>query len=101
MSIILGPKLVEQCLRVLGQQVVAGISFMTHHVELDVGHTHFNQNQIEKLLAVHPDYAEPMARAGSAALMAYVDFLNECLVMARDTFASTTVKDQPTFAAAC
>jgi hypothetical protein len=100
MSVVLGPKLVKQCLHVLGPQVTEGISFMTHHVELDVGHTHFNQNQIEKLLALHPEMAGPLARAGSAALMAYVDFLNECLVMAKDTLAAADRQPKPAAAVA-
>jgi hypothetical protein len=84
LSVSLGPKLVEECRRLLGDEVLEGLSFLREHVEIDVGHTHLNTAELERLLRAHPSCAEPLKNAGSAALDAYGRFLEECLTLATE-----------------
>jgi hypothetical protein len=79
MTPILGPRLVDQCVRVLGPEVVKGLSFVQEHVSVDVGHTTFNERQIARFMEAHPHTAAPLGLAGATALGAYVDFLGDCL----------------------
>jgi hypothetical protein len=55
------------------------MTFLVEHMEIDVGHTKFNEAELEKVLGLDPSYAEPLIQAGSAALEAYAMFLSECL----------------------
>ena len=79
MTPILGPRLIDQCVRVLGPDIVRGLSFVREHVAVDVGHTSFNERQIARFMAGYPETARPLGRAGGIALDAYVDFLGDCL----------------------
>jgi hypothetical protein len=79
MTPVLGPPLVAQCRAVLGPDIVKGLSFVAEHVEIDVGHTAFNERQLARFIAAHPDAALAMGQAGAIALEAYVDFLGDCL----------------------
>jgi hypothetical protein len=79
MTPILGPQLVEQCVRVLGPDIVKGLSFVEEHVSVDVGHTTFNERQIARFMDANPHTAPALARAGAIALEAYVDVLGDCL----------------------
>jgi hypothetical protein len=82
LSTTLGPPLMEQCKRLLGPSITDGLSFLAEHIEIDQGHTLFNERQLDKLLDDEPNFAEPLIRAGSAALEAYGAFLEECLRVA-------------------
>jgi len=82
MSVEYGRRWLDQIARVLGPEALATQTFVLEHVELDVGHTKFNQFQLRKLLAIHPEYAEALAGAGAAALRAYDSFLDDCLNLA-------------------
>jgi hypothetical protein len=78
-----GPVLLERCRAVLGPGITEGLSFLHEHITLDVGHTRFNEQQLEKLLQAHPEYLEALVRAGTAALAAYQAFLGDCIAAAR------------------
>jgi hypothetical protein len=67
----------------LGQEILGCLSFLTDHVEIDVGHTKFNARALEKFLIYHPPYVSALVAAGSAALDAYAQFLSDCLERAR------------------
>jgi hypothetical protein len=90
LSVRYGPQLVAQCLRLLGPSVMTGLSFLQEHVALDVGHTHFNERQLDDLLKLHPEYLMPLVSAGEGALAAYGEFLSDCLRLARDQVMSLT-----------
>ena len=62
----------------LGEQATDGLSFLTEHVSLDVGHTAFNRRQMAAFLDQRPDAVAPLVAAGSAALQAYRAFLAHC-----------------------
>ncbi len=78
LSITLGTALLGQIRRLFRPQILDGLTFLTHHVELDEGHTRFNRRQLTEFLTRHPDTAAVMARAGSRALDAYGLFLDDC-----------------------
>ncbi len=79
LSMTLGPKLIDNIARVCGKDRVAKLSFLTNHIELDVGHTEFNRRQLESILNDHPGFGEPIGQAGKAALETYGSFLEDCL----------------------
>jgi hypothetical protein len=68
----------KHCVLVLGRAALDNISFLTEHVELDAGHTKFNAATLNQLLTAHPEYLSALVTAGSAALAAYADFLEDC-----------------------
>jgi hypothetical protein len=82
LSVDYGPGLLDNCRRLLGEEVVDDLSFLTDHVELDAGHTKFNRRQMASFLDDRPEAVEPLVEAGSAALDAYRDFLTVCVLRA-------------------
>jgi len=81
-SVTLGPPLMQQCTRLLGAEINEALSFLVEHVEIDQGHTKFNERQLDKLLAYDRTFAATLIKTGSAALDIYGDFLGECLAAA-------------------
>ena len=82
LSVRIGPKLIEQCMKVLGSTVMAGLSFLRLHVSLDVGHTRFNEGQLNDLLDQRPESLIALVTIGEEALRAYALFLDGCLHLA-------------------
>jgi hypothetical protein len=83
MSTSFGPRQLALCKNVLGPQALAGLSFIREHVALDVGHTVFNRNLMQQVLAVRPQSASKLAETGAIALRTYIDFFGECLAQAK------------------
>jgi hypothetical protein len=86
LSVAYGPRLIERCTEVLGAGILDSLSFLSDHVELDVGHTHFNRLQLSRLLNENPSFLFDLVSAGSAALDAYAMFLDDCLGLGRRGF---------------
>ncbi len=82
LSVTYGPPLLRRCSDLLGVEILEGLSFLEDHVALDAGHTHFNRLQLSRLLEQRPDFLSGLAAAGSAALDAYVVFLDDCFNLA-------------------
>ena len=80
-----GPTMIASCVRRLGQEILVCLSFITEHIELDVGHTKFNSRQLDTLLARNPGILSIMVAAGSDVLDAYSEFLTDCLALAGQT----------------
>jgi hypothetical protein len=78
-----GPQLIRQCKRVLGPDILACLSFIDEHITLDVGHTKFNTQQLEKFLNTYPEGVTPLTVAGSRVLAAYATFMHDCLDLAQ------------------
>ena len=74
----LGPPFVRNCTRVLGPDILRCMTFVTSHVEFDVGHTQFNAHFMSKLLAEDPNRLAPLVTAGAAVIGAFADHLTEC-----------------------
>jgi hypothetical protein len=94
LSVSFVPGFLQQCKRLLGSAVTEKLSFLVEHMEIDTGHTKFNESQLEKLIAHDPSFASPLARAGVAALDAYGAFLAECLAAAKQSRKLARVAEQ-------
>lgn len=79
LSVRVGPVFVRRCIELAGRDITECLSFIHDHVALDAGHTRFNERQLRRLLAAHPDFLVPLATAGAAALAAYGQFLDDCM----------------------
>lgn len=77
-----GAKFVENCVRLLGQEILACMSFVTSHVEFDVGHTKFNAHFLGNLIIEDPSRLTPLAAVGAETLDAFSDHLTECWQLA-------------------
>jgi hypothetical protein len=78
LSVKIGPSVLQHCVGALGRAALDNVSFLTEHVELDVGHTKFNAATLNQLLTTHPQYLSALVATGSEALAAYADFLDDC-----------------------
>jgi hypothetical protein len=78
-----GSSFVGNCVRLLGQEILACMSFVTSHVEFDVGHTKFNAHFLGNLILEDPSRLAPLAAAGASALDAFSDHLTESLELAQ------------------
>jgi hypothetical protein len=83
LSVSYGPQLIDRCSRIIGKDILQGLSFLRDHVELDVGHTRFNRLQLSRLLEQQPEFLHSLVPAGSKALIAYAMFLDDCVTLAR------------------
>lgn len=83
LSVVHGPQLIGRCVERLGRDVLAGLSFLEEHVAVDAGHTKFNAAELDRLLQRNPEFLDPLVSAGSAALVAYAAFLQDCAAAAR------------------
>jgi len=73
---------VGRCLEMFGPEILPSLSFVTEHIDLDIGHTHFNAQQLSKLIDLRPESLPTLIAAGSAALDAYAQFLTDCVQLA-------------------
>jgi len=77
-----GGLFVARCLEIFGPEILSSISFVTEHIDLDIGHTHFNGQQLSKLIDLVPECLPSLVAAGGAALDAYAQFLTDCVELA-------------------
>jgi len=83
-----GSFFVARCLEVFGPSILPSLSFVTSHIELDVGHTRFNERELARLIDEFPESLAALVSAGSAALDAYAQFLSDCVNLAQQHCAS-------------
>lgn len=77
-SVLFGPKMLENALCTLGYEFEQGLSFLIDHIALDQGHTKFNEDLMERCFLAGTDF-EVLAGVGSNALSAYGGFLTDCV----------------------
>lgn len=82
-----GEKIITRCIRLCGDDVLACLTFLTKHIELDKGHTKFNARELSKVMEENPSSVASLVSAGSAALDAYGMFVSDCLRYTRDQLA--------------
>lgn len=82
LSVSLLPALFAQFERLLGPEILASLTFLKEHAEIDVGHTAFNRRAMATLLAARPEARAHLAEIGGEAVSAYLDFFTECLAVA-------------------
>jgi hypothetical protein len=78
-----GQMFLDQCQGALGRDILGALSFLREHIVLDVAHSRFNEQQLEKLLQTNLANLDALVRAGTAALDAYAAFLDDCVQIAR------------------
>lgn len=86
-----GSLFVARCLEIFGPEILPSLSFVTEHIDLDIGHTHFNAQQLAKLIDLLPDCLPDLAAAGGAALDAYAQFLADCVELAQSHCQDSSV----------
>lgn len=79
LSVVLGPAIVGRCVATLNDD---SYSFLAEHVELDKGHTAFNERQLRLLLESDEDNLVSLVETGQQALHCYRGFLAECVELA-------------------
>jgi hypothetical protein len=79
-----GGLFVARCLEIFGPEILSSISFVTEHIDLDIGHTHFNAQQLSKFIELLPESLPSLVAAGGAALDAYAQFLTDCVELAEN-----------------
>lgn len=77
-----GSQFVGNCVRLLGEEILSCMSFVTSHVEFDAGHTKFNSHFLANMILEDPSRLASLAAAGADALDAFSDHLAECWQMA-------------------
>jgi hypothetical protein len=78
-----GDLLVARCVEILGAEILSCLSFVRQHIELDAGHTKFNARSIAKLVEPSPSRMAALVSAGTAALDAYAQFIDDCVQLAK------------------
>jgi hypothetical protein len=79
-----GGLFLSRCIEIFGPDILHSLSFVTEHVDLDIGHTKFNARELAKLIDRIPESLPALVAAGSAALDAYAQFLADCVELAEN-----------------
>src|SRR6201987_402876 len=79
-----GGLFLSRCIEIFGPDILHGLSFVTEHIDLDIGHTKFNARELAKLIDRVPESLPALVTAGSAALGAYAQFLDDCVELAEN-----------------
>jgi|SRR5579859_5213522 len=91
-----GSFFLARCFEVLGPEILPSLSFVSAHIDLDIGHTHFNERELAKLIDSTPESLPALVAAGTAALDAYAAFLSDCVALAQRHYdAITNPLDRP------
>jgi len=85
-----GSFFLARCFEVLGPEILPSLSFVSAHIDLDVGHTHFNERELAKLIDSTPGSLPALVAAGIAALDAYAQFLSDCVALAQRHYNAIT-----------
>lgn len=93
MSATFGIQFVQQCRKLLPKEAIGGLTFITDHSELDVGHTKLLERLVDRILAATPTAAEPLAVAGSTSLLLYLQFLTDCMTSADALLQECVVRE--------
>ena len=92
-----GGLFVARCLEIFGPEILPKLSFVTEHIDLDIGHTHFNARQLSKLIELVPESLPALVVAGSAALDAYAQFLTDCIELAESHCQLSSARPEAPF----
>lgn len=77
-----GEAFITRCSEVLGPDILSCLSFVTSHIQLDVGHTKTNAWAMAEVAREIPESVPVLANAGAAVLDAYTEYLNDCIALA-------------------
>ncbi len=68
-----GSFFLARCSEVFGKDILPSLSFVSEHIELDVGHTRFNERELAIIIDSTPESLPALVAAGTAALDAYAE----------------------------
>ncbi len=54
-----GGLFISRCVEIFGPEILPGLSFVTEHIDLDIGHTKFNARELAKLIIGFPKASQP------------------------------------------
>jgi len=83
-----GTFFLTRCLEVFGPEILPNLSFVSAHIDLDVGHTYFNERELAKLIDSTPESLPALVAAGTDALDSYADFLSDCVALAEHHYST-------------
>ena len=89
-----GGLFVARCLEIFGPEILPSLSFVTEHIDLDIGHTRFNAQQLSKLIDLLPESLPSLVTAGGAALAAYAQFLTDCVELAENHCQGSPIRSE-------
>jgi hypothetical protein len=73
-----GSMFIKGCLDRLGADIADCMEFVNEHVTLDIGHSKFNGEQLQRFIERKPESLAALIAAGTEALDAYAEFLGDC-----------------------
>lgn len=79
-----GEAVAARCVDLLGSDVLSRLGFLTQHMVQDVGHTELNARTLAHLIEQAPWCLAALVAAGTAALNAYAEFLDDCVRLTED-----------------
>lgn len=84
LSIVELPDMLRMAAERVGSDVLKDLSFLTSHHDIDIHHADENEVQMGKLFDQFPSDAETLAETGGLALQAFGDYLDDCMVLAKE-----------------
>ena len=66
-----GSLFLARCFEVFGPEILPGLSFVSAHIDLDIGHTHFNERELAKLIDSAPEILAALLNGVVLALRDY------------------------------
>ena len=78
LSLTIGAPFLRNCAVVLGHDIVAQLSFIREHVELDADHDEANRRELDSLLSARPGDVQQLVDVGCWAVDLYGQFLADC-----------------------
>ncbi|WP_426754658.1 hypothetical protein [Myxococcus sp. Y35] len=85
LAVALVPRILDNVKKVLGQETLDRLTFLTEHAEVDVGHTALNERMLEEVLRSSPEVGPRLAAYGSRGLDCYLRFLGDCLSASQES----------------
>jgi Acetyltransferase (GNAT) domain len=94
-----GAAFLTRCAEMLGPDIVACLSFISSHTELDVAHTKTNAWALAEICRELPGSVPALAPAGAAVLAAYSQYLDDCISLAERHCRNARAVDAPAISA--
>ena len=91
LSLRWGNRVMEKAAYLLGSEIISGLSFISDHSKVDIGHTEFNRKLLNNLLVEVPDYLPDLVMVGTEALRCYGAFVSDCVAWADKELTHTKV----------
>lgn len=79
LPVLYGNRFVQNCVRLLGEEILKGMTFSMSHIKFDVAHSKFNAAYIGRLIIDDPDRLESLVAIGTETLNAFGGHLTECM----------------------